>query len=197
MAHTIFSAEPPPPPSPLPAEPWEVRFGDRVRTLRLDRGWTQEEFGKRLGQAGHPMSQPIVANLEAGKRPTRVAEIVAIAAVFAVPIAGLFGPPTPTEDAALAVAKVAEATDQAVWAFTRAISVARQSHAALRAEYERLAAAIDQAGAAEDPQVAAALKHARGVLKAAQGTHGQTYTVGGPASTLTWSTPGGADGQRP
>ncbi len=44
-----------------------------------------------LAQAGHPLSQSSVAKLEGATRPTSVAEVAAIAAIFDVPIWALFG----------------------------------------------------------------------------------------------------------
>lgn len=65
-------------------------FGRRVKTLRTARGWTQDEFARRLTVAGHPMHQTTVAKLELGGRPTDVAEITEIAAIFGIQPAALF-----------------------------------------------------------------------------------------------------------
>ncbi|MFI0257950.1 helix-turn-helix domain-containing protein [Streptomyces sp. NPDC017056] len=42
----------------------EARFGDRLRTLRDVRGWTQEELGQRMGYSGTHISA-----IETGRRP--------------------------------------------------------------------------------------------------------------------------------
>ena len=68
----------------------ERLFGARVRELRQARGWTQEELAQLLTDAGYPMHQTTIAKLEGATRPTDVAEMVAIAAIFGVSIGALF-----------------------------------------------------------------------------------------------------------
>jgi transcriptional regulator with XRE-family HTH domain len=77
---------------------WEQRFGSRVKDLRRLRGWTQEEFARRMTAAGHQMHQTTVAKMESGARPTNIKELAAIAMLFDVSIAALFDP---AEDAAM------------------------------------------------------------------------------------------------
>ncbi|MGV0807053.1 helix-turn-helix transcriptional regulator [Mycolicibacterium setense] len=69
---------------------WERLFGGRVKDLRAARGWTQEELAKRMTAAGHSMHQTTVAKLEGGNRPTTIGEATTIAAIFGMPVAGLF-----------------------------------------------------------------------------------------------------------
>jgi transcriptional regulator with XRE-family HTH domain len=61
-----------------------------VRHLRTTRGWTQDDFARRMTAAGHTMHQTTVAKLELGMRPTGVDEITDIAAIFGVQPAALF-----------------------------------------------------------------------------------------------------------
>jgi len=195
MTHTDFIPDPPEPAVPTPPadEAWESRFGERVKALRTDQGWTQEEFGNRLGELGYPMSQPIIANLEAGKRPTRVAEVAAIATVFNIPITALFGPPSPSEEAAQDITKAAEATDQAIWDYIRHANNGHRLVDIIKVQADRLATAMQQASDTDDPQIKEALQRAQATLTFAQGTYGPTPLE--PGVPLAWPYPGADDGQ--
>jgi transcriptional regulator with XRE-family HTH domain len=142
-----------------------------------------------MGEAGFPMSQPIVANLEAGKRPTRVAEIEALANLFNVPMAQLFSAPTNGERSALEVARQAEACDEAAASFTRSLMATQRLHSALVESSERLAQAIGKAPDPDDHQVAQTVDRAHSVLSFALGIAGQFYTIGGPNSILSYQQP--------
>jgi transcriptional regulator with XRE-family HTH domain len=61
-------------------------FGLRVRELREARGWQLDDLGVQLGRSRASMSR-----IETGKQNLTMAHIAAIAAVFDVPVAVLFG----------------------------------------------------------------------------------------------------------
>lgn len=71
----------------------ERRVAENVRRLRKERGWTQSELGQRLGTFGFPMQQTTVTKLEAGERPIRLDEVLALARLFDVKVEDLYSPP--------------------------------------------------------------------------------------------------------
>jgi transcriptional regulator with XRE-family HTH domain len=81
-----------PRPTPLPprtAGTPEQTVGERVRHLRLDRGWSQAELAARVSSALPNWGQTTVAKTEAASRPIRVNEAAAIAAALGVPVVEL------------------------------------------------------------------------------------------------------------
>ena len=71
--------------------PEMIQFGKRLHELRGERGWSQAEFGERLGGANTPTAPGTVSAWEnANKRPT-VDTIMNIANLFGVPIGYLLG----------------------------------------------------------------------------------------------------------
>lgn len=73
----------------------ERKFGAKVRSLRLERGWTQGDLASKMTAAGHPMHQTTVAKLENGTRPTSVAEASSLASIYGISTGSLFGDTTP------------------------------------------------------------------------------------------------------
>lgn len=76
----------------------------RARRAREARGWSQAELGRRMTEAGAPMTQTAVARLEGGGRGVLVDELLALARVLDVPPVALLvdmaaqrTPVTPTE----------------------------------------------------------------------------------------------------
>lgn len=67
----------------------EYFVGRIVSRLRDERGWSQTALAERLANHGFELHQSTVAKLEAGKRPIRVNELVALASVFNVAVADL------------------------------------------------------------------------------------------------------------
>ena len=67
------------------AEDIRVRFGERVRKLRKQRGWTQVELAERLG-----IDRSYLADVERGKRNISLVNIELIANGFAISIAQFF-----------------------------------------------------------------------------------------------------------
>jgi transcriptional regulator with XRE-family HTH domain len=70
----------------------------QVARHREERGWSQAELARRLSAIGFDMHQTTVAKLEAGKRPLRVAEALALAQVFGLPLLAMFHMPVKGED---------------------------------------------------------------------------------------------------
>lgn len=60
----------------------ETRFVSKMIELRTERGWSQNEFAKRLQEAGLNWKQPTVARVEEGSRPLRFTEALTIANFF-------------------------------------------------------------------------------------------------------------------
>jgi transcriptional regulator with XRE-family HTH domain len=70
-------------------ESLEAHVGRRVRGLREERGWSQQDLGRRLAPYGFELTQSTVAKLENGARPVRLNEAAALAALFGVNISEL------------------------------------------------------------------------------------------------------------
>lgn len=71
----------------------EVAFGQRVRELRLARGWSQEDLAERLTALGFQFHQTQIGKMENGGRPIRLNEAGALAAIFEVPLPDLIATP--------------------------------------------------------------------------------------------------------
>lgn len=78
-------------------EAHEKVIAEKVRQLRTERGWSQDDLARRMEDMGWPMHQTTVAKLEAAKRPIRAAEVYALAMVFGLPIQALWYLPVPGE----------------------------------------------------------------------------------------------------
>lgn len=79
-----------PPPGVPPEEPAAVvrAIGRRIAELRVNRGWTQEQFAERLGIHARYLSR-----LEGGGQNFSVHRLVWIARALGVHVADLFVPP--------------------------------------------------------------------------------------------------------
>jgi transcriptional regulator with XRE-family HTH domain len=66
--------------------------GPKVRKLRNQRGWTQEVFAQKLQLSGWDVSRTSLAKLEAGLRWVSDCELLFLAKVLSVDLAGLFPP---------------------------------------------------------------------------------------------------------
>jgi transcriptional regulator with XRE-family HTH domain len=85
-------------PRPVPLPPRtsgtaEQDVGERVRRLRLERGWSQAELAARVSSALPNWAQTTVAKTEAASRPIRVNEAAALAAALGVPLHELLAVP--------------------------------------------------------------------------------------------------------
>ena len=74
--------------------PVAVAVGINMRRYRTQRGWTQEELGKRMGERpdAPPWSRQAVSAAEKGKRAFAVDEVATLADVFRVAIIDLITP---------------------------------------------------------------------------------------------------------
>jgi ribosome-binding protein aMBF1 (putative translation factor) len=63
------------------------RFGARVRQLRNDRGWSQEELADRAG-----LHRTYIGSVERGEQNISIENIAKLAATLGVSLAELFGP---------------------------------------------------------------------------------------------------------
>ncbi len=78
-------------------EAHEKVIAEKVRQLRTERGWSQDDLARRMEELGWPMHQTTVAKLEAAKRPIRAAEVYALAMAFGLPMQALWYLPLPGE----------------------------------------------------------------------------------------------------
>lgn len=69
----------------MPTADVKVLFGERVRHLRKERGWSQEEFAHNVG-----LDRSYMGSVERGERNVSLENICLIAAALAVPPAELF-----------------------------------------------------------------------------------------------------------
>ena len=60
-------------------------LGDNIRTLRIEKGWTQVYLADRL-----QITAPFLAQIESGKRGTSLELVESVAELFGIPIASLF-----------------------------------------------------------------------------------------------------------
>lgn len=86
------------------SDTWAIRVtrevGQQIRSARTRAGLTSEQLAVRCTEIGLPMKQPVVANLEAGRRNTiAVPELLAIAWVLEIPPVTLLAPLTSPTDA--------------------------------------------------------------------------------------------------
>lgn len=74
----------------------DAQVGTQVHEFRTARGWTQDELARRLGETLDKKIDPTtITRLEKGTRPLVLAELVALAAVFDMPVTALL----PSDDA--------------------------------------------------------------------------------------------------
>lgn len=60
------------------------RFGERVRALRNQVGWSQEQLVAQLQLLGHDMSRSTLAKIESGMRHVYLEDLNALKQVFGV-----------------------------------------------------------------------------------------------------------------
>ncbi len=64
------------------------RFGQRIRELREEKGWSQERFAEASG-----LHRTYIGGIERGERNVSLVNIERIASALGVPIADLFAAP--------------------------------------------------------------------------------------------------------
>ena len=84
-----------------------------MRTWRELHGWSQTELAERMQDRGHRWHQATVYKVEDGRRPTRLAEAVALADVLDVPLTNLIGPDAPERVARFELARAARRVKEA------------------------------------------------------------------------------------
>ena len=70
-----------------PMDDIRKRFGDRVRALRTNRGWSQEGFADQAG-----LHRTYIGSVERGEQNISLVNIERIAATLGVPLAEFFKP---------------------------------------------------------------------------------------------------------
>lgn len=137
---------------------WEQLFGARVKDLRQAQGWSQEELARRMTVAGYSMHQTTIAKLEGGSRPTNVAEVAALAAIFNMPIEALFDDSEAAHlalEAASLSHRLAAIADESA-ALLKRMDEMRAQREALQADVEdfnrKLAKSVEAAKAGELPK---------------------------------------------
>ena len=63
----------------------QIKFGQRVRELRKERGWSQEEFADKCG-----LDRTYVSGIERGVRNPTLAVIGIMSAAFKLSLSSLF-----------------------------------------------------------------------------------------------------------
>ncbi len=79
----------------------EKILGQKVRQLRMERGWSQEQLAEKLNSLGWAVHQTTIAKLEAGTRPIRIAEADTLAVAFGLPIEAIWYMPVTGEPRSL------------------------------------------------------------------------------------------------
>ena len=129
----------------------EAAVGAKVRALRVERGWSQGDLADKLDEVGWPIHQTNISKLEAGRRPIRVAELHALAAVFGLPPIALWYLPVPGEPWSLArMRQELEQMDERVARSEEYLRTAVRMYADHQFERERLVLAMNEASAKAD-----------------------------------------------
>ena len=72
-------------------ESTDFRFRKQLRAEREHRDWSQQQLAKLLSRKGFPFHASTIAKIEAGDRSVGIAEAVAVAELFEVPLDSLLG----------------------------------------------------------------------------------------------------------
>lgn len=75
---------------------------ERLRSLRIDAGWSQGRLAAAMARMGYGWSQHTCSDAERGTHPLSAGELVALAALFGVPVVEFFRPDDHTDPVALA-----------------------------------------------------------------------------------------------
>jgi len=70
----------------------EERVGERLRALRVGRGWSQAELATRMSGRDEKWTQSTIAKTEGATRPIRLNELAALAETLDVPLTDLVEP---------------------------------------------------------------------------------------------------------
>jgi transcriptional regulator with XRE-family HTH domain len=97
-------------------------FAANLRAAREAAGLSQEALAAKMAAAGHPMRQQVIARVEAGQRPVRLGEAIALAEAVGSTPGALAQPQGTAADAAA----IAENTRQARASYEAALTAARR-----------------------------------------------------------------------
>jgi len=70
----------------------EDRVGERLRALRVGKGWSQAELATRMSGRDEKWTQSTIAKTEGATRPIRLNELAALAETLDVPLSDLIEP---------------------------------------------------------------------------------------------------------
>jgi len=87
----------------------------RVKALRAQRQWGQEELARRLQEVGHPINRATIAKIESGARVVTLDEVLVFAVVFDISPLHLIVPEDPTEVVAVTPSVSATAAKLRRW----------------------------------------------------------------------------------
>jgi transcriptional regulator with XRE-family HTH domain len=110
--------------------------GAEVRRLREDRGWTGDELADRLRAVGLDFTQAAVVNLEGRRQTVALHELVALAAVFEVPLLALVFP-DPAADVELLPGRETDGVRALAWASGQWLPAAVQTGGDVDASWRR------------------------------------------------------------
>jgi len=139
----------------------EHTFRRGIRTWRELHGWSQTELAERMAARGHRWHQATVFKVEDGRRPVRLTEAVALAAVLDVPLTDLIGPDAPERVARFELASAAQrvkAAQHEVEQWQAELDQASKERDVLAARYNELVGftstvdELEEATDAEHPQ---------------------------------------------
>ena len=71
-----------------------MRFGEKIRQLRQERDWSQEQLAKMVGAK----SRSMISKIESGQRMTPLDVVSKFAKVFGVPVSDLIDEEPSTEE---------------------------------------------------------------------------------------------------
>jgi len=129
----------------------EKILGQKVRQLRTERGWSQEQLAEKLNGLGWAVHQTTIAKLEAGSRPIRIAEADTLAVAFRLPIEAMWYMPVTGEPWSLSAMRDAvKEVDRTIAHLEETLRSITLALADRQAERMRLVQAMNEAAKAAD-----------------------------------------------
>ncbi len=129
----------------------EKILGQKVRQLRTERGWSQEQLAEKLNGLGWAVHQTTIAKLEAGSRPIRIAEADTLAVAFGLPIEAMWYMPVTGEPWSLSAMRDAvKEVDRTIAHLEETLRSITLALADRQAERMRLVQAMNEAAKAAD-----------------------------------------------
>jgi transcriptional regulator with XRE-family HTH domain len=129
----------------------EKILGQKVRQLRTERGWSQEQLAEKLNSLGWAVHQTTIAKLEGGARPIRIAEADTLAVAFGLPIEAMWYMPVTGEPWSLTQMRDSlKRTDEFIAHLEDSLRSTILTLADQQAERMRLVQAMNEAAKAAD-----------------------------------------------